>query len=604
MTKKNHILLGIHDGHDCSCCLMINGKIVYAAQEERFTKLKNDYGFPKKAIENCLKYTGVKTNDISNVALGTNYLNPVLSKLKRNANFSIENWIEEQDLFWSPKIFKKKKVSYWDIFKNNKKEFHDKHYNYKGIIKSYMSKNEMNIFRQRRIEKIAEFLKIDEKKVKIVTHEDCHKYYAYYFFGHNKDGICVTAEGIGDYSNGSVSTIKKNKIKEISHNTENHLGHIYQYITLLLSLKPTHHEYKVMGLAPYASEYEVAKCYKVFSEVLKIKNLNVVFNKKPKDLYFHFKEKFRYSRFDGIAGGLQKFLEVTLEKWFTNIVKKTNLKNIYFCGGVAQNIKAGLYLSKNNKINKIYIPPAAGDTTISLGAAYKLRHNHCIENKLDINKNIKEIENLYLGNEIYDDDLKKYINKNKLQKKYKIKLNVTVKEIAKELVKGNIIGRCSGRMEFGLRSLGNRSILCDPRYYKNIHKINSKIKKRDFWMPFTPTILDIDFKKYCKNPKNLESRFMSMAFDTTKKGQDSLQAAIHPADFTARPQMLRKKDNLEYYKIIKEFRKLTGVGALLNTSLNLHGLPVVENIKDAFNVFNKSDLDILIINNTLIKKLV
>ena len=157
-------------------------------------------------------------------------------------------------------------------------------------------------------------------------------------------------------------------------------------------------------------------------------------------------------------------------------------------------------------------------------------------------------------------------------------------------------------MEFGLRSLGNRSILCDPRYYKNIHKINSKIKKRDFWMPFTPTILDIDFKKYCKNPKNLESRFMSMAFDTTKKGQDSLQAAIHPADFTARPQMLRKKDNLEYYKIIKEFRKLTGVGALLNTSLNLHGLPVVENIKDAFNVFNKSDLDILIINNTLIKK--
>ena len=95
---------------------------------------------------------------------------------------------------------------------------------------------------------------------------------------------------------------------------------------------------------------------------------------------------------------------------------------------------------------------------------------------------------------------------------------------------------------------------------------------------------------------------MSMAFDTTKKGQDSLQAAIHPADFTARPQMLRKKDNLEYYKIIKEFRKLTGVGALLNTSLNLHGLPVVENIKDAFNVFNKSDLDILIINNTLIKK--
>ena len=187
-------------------------------------------------------------------------------------------------------------------------------------------------------------------------------------------------------------------------------------------------------------------------------------------------------------------------------------------------------------------------------------------------------------------------------KKYNVKNKVTSKQIAVELAKGKVIARCSGNMEFGLRSLGNRSILCDPRYYKNIDLINRKIKKRDFWMPFTPTILDVDEKKFIINPKNFKSKFMSMAFRTTKFAHKNLQAAIHPADFTARPQILSKKDNLEYYNIINEFKKITGVGALLNTSLNLHGLPIVMNVKDAFNVFENSELDILILENYIIKK--
>ena len=190
--------------------------------------------------------TKLNVKDISHVALGTNFLNPVLSKLKRNANFSIKNWVEEQDLFWKPSLLENKKVSYWNIFKNHKKNLHDKHYDYSGILNSYMKKNDMSVFKKRRIKKISEFLKINESKIQIVNHEDCHRYYSYYFFGHKKNGICVTSEGIGDYSNGSVTSVMNNKFKEISHNTENHLGHIYQYITLLLSLRPTHHEFKVM----------------------------------------------------------------------------------------------------------------------------------------------------------------------------------------------------------------------------------------------------------------------------------------------------------------------------------------------------------------------
>jgi len=595
------IILGIHDGHDSSAALMVNGKIIYAAQEERFSGLKTDYGLPVGAIKDCLKSTGIKAKDIDEIALGTKYLNPVLMRIKRNANFSVSNWIEEQEKFWKPKILDNKKVSYWDTFKNKKFKC-DKIYNYNGILNSYMSSKDMEIFQKRRIEKISSFLKIDKKKIKIQLHEDCHKYYSYFFFKERKNGIAITSEGIGDYSNGSVSVIKNENFKLISHNRHNHLGHIYQYITLLLGMKPSQHEYKVMGLAPYSSSYELKKSFKIFDDVLKIKNLDIVFKKKPKDLFYHFKEKLIDCRFDGIAGGLQKFVEKKLEEWFLACSKKLSYKNFYFSGGVAQNIKAGMSLNLSNKFSKILIPPAAGDTSISIGACFKSASDYCEKNNKSKSSFIKPIENMYLGYQINKSEIKKYISEKKIKQKYFVVENIKSKKIAKEIFNGNIIGRCVGKMEFGLRALGNRSILCDPRYFSNINKINAKIKKRDFWMPFTPTILDKDFDKYIDNPKKLDARFMSMAFNTTAEGKKCLGAAIHPADFTARPQKLEKKDNLSYYELIKEFKKFSGVGALLNTSLNLHGLPIVRTVKDAFYVFENSDLDILIIEDFFFKK--
>lgn len=594
------IILGIHDGHDSSVALMINGKIVYASQEERFTGLKNDFGFPINGIKDCLNKIKIKPSEIDQVALGSKQLNPVLSRIKRDANFSVSDWIEEQEKYWKPTILEKKRVSYWNIFKN-KKFKHDKIYDYKNILKSYMSEKEMEIFQKRRVDTIVKLLKIKKNKIKIYLHEDCHKYYSYYFFKERKKGIAITCEGIGDYSNGSVTLIEKNNFKLISFNKHNHLGHIYQYITLLLGMKPGQHEYKVMGLAPYASDYEIKKCYKVFDEILKIKKLNIVYDKKPKDLFYHFKNKFMDSRFDGIAGALQKFLENKLNEWLNSCKKKLKQKNFYFSGGVAQNIKAGMYLNHIDNKN-IVIPPAAGDTSISIGACFKATHDYCKQNKINRNVYIKPIDNLYLGYRISNNEINNYLKTKFNKKKYYIFKNFTPKMIAKDIFSGKVIGRCSGKMEFGLRALGNRSILCDPRHFSNINKINSKIKKRDFWMPFTPSILSEDFDKYILNPKKLNAKFMSMAFNTTLLGQKMLQAAIHPADYTARPQKLEKKDNPEYYKIIKEFKKLSGVGALLNTSLNLHGLPIVRDIKDAFYVLENSDLDAIIIENYYFKK--
>lgn len=595
------VILGIHDGHDASAALMVDGKIVAANQQERFSKLKGDYGLPVDAIRNCLKLANLNFSDIDHVSVASKTLNPVLLKLKRNANFSVSDWIKEQEKYWKPTILEKKKISYWQVFKNSKNYNKDNFYNYKGMLSSYMSYKIMGIFLKRRIEAIAKFLKIDKSKISTQIHEDCHKYYSYYFFKDRKDGILLTSESVGDFSSGSVSTVKKSNFKLKAHTKENHLGHIYQYITLLLGMKPSQHEYKVMGMAPYAKSYEINKCLKIFMEILKVKKLNIVYKKKPKDLFFHFKEKFKDCRFDGIAGAVQVFLELNLVKWMNSCMKILKSKNIYFSGGVAQNIKAGMYVSQNTRLKNIFIPPAAGDTSLSIGACYISAHQICQKRKINQNKFIKPIDSLYLGFK-NTQNTEDYIVKRKLHKKYYFKKKYTSKEIAKMLSKGLVIGRCHGQMEFGLRALGNRSILCDPRKFENISIINEKIKKRDFWMPFTPTILHEDRNKFILNPKNIDGRFMSMAFDTKKFAYQNLQAAIHPYDKTARAQILKKEHNKKYYDIIKAFKDLTGVGALLNTSLNLHGLPIAMNYNDTIHVFENSNLDVVILDGCYLKK--
>lgn len=209
---------------------------------------------------------------------------------------------------------------------------------------------------------------------------------------------------------------------------------------------------------------------------------------------------------------------------------------------------------------------------------------------------------MYLGYKNNLKDIENYISKNKLYKKFKIIKNYKPDQVAKIISEGKIVGRCCGKMEFGLRALGNRSILADPRKFETVTKINQKIKKRDFWMPFTPSILFEDRKKYFKNQKNLNAKFMSMAFETTEFAKKNLKAAIHPADFTIRPQTVKKEDNKSYYEIIKSFKKITKIGALLNTSLNLHGMPIALNYIDALYILKNSDLDGMVLDNFIILK--
>lgn len=248
------------------------------------------------------------------------------------------------------------------------------------------------------------------------------------------------------------------------------------------------------------------------------------------------------------------------------------------------------------EIKSVWAGPISGDGSLSLGAAW------LASKKLDKKNSIEGLKNIYLGTNIPNKNLKKLILKK--CKNFKILNNVKNKQIARWLASGLIVARCKERMEFGQRALGNRSILADPRFITSVEKINSKIKYRDFWMPFTPSMTYEGAKKILKNPKNIYSPFMTAAFDLKDEYVEKLPGVIHPSDKSTRPQMLKEEDNPDYYNLIKEFEKITGLPVLLNTSFNLHGDAIVQSAEQALNTFLKSDLDILILNNfTIIRRL-
>jgi carbamoyltransferase len=266
-------------------------------------------------------------------------------------------------------------------------------------------------------------------------------------------------------------------------------------------------------------------------------------------------------------------------------------------GGVFMNIKACKEISELNDVKDMLVVPSSSDESLPFGALYKI-------NKLN-NQNISVIKNLYLGMS-YENSIDKFINKLD-KKKFTIKEYNNFQDLNSEaanlIAKNNIVARCTGREEWGARALGNRSILCNPSKLENIKIINEAIKQRDYWMPFSPSILKNDAEKYFYNTKKIDAKFMTCLFNSTDLAKDHLKAAIHPIDFTMRPQLVDEQNNKEYYDLILKFKKISGIGGLLNTSFNLHGEPNVSNYDSAIHTVINSKLSYLIIENYLIEKI-
>ena len=589
-------ILGINEGHMSSACLIKDGKIIAAVCEERFTRNKNEQGYPTNAIKYCLEAGDITNQQIDYVATATEELQPVLEATKRYSEFTIKDYLRENNDYWKPKLIEKREVNYLELFPEKKNQNYDLSFLKKMKDgESYITNKELSkLFKKERIENLKKQLEITEDKIFFVDHHTGHAHYAYFMSPFRENVLVLTADAWGDGCNSSIWIGNGNNLELKHKSPDNSLARIYRNVTLLLGMKPNEHEYKVMGLAPYSTNYQSNEPYEIFKKTLYVDGIDFKYNEKPTDSYFWFKERLEGFRFDGIAGGLQRFTEDIMTQWVVNSLKQFGLERIVLSGGLALNIKVNKAISEIEQVNEFFVPSAGGDESQSIGSALYLM------NKFGNGQEFHEPTHDYHGPSIDDSSLTDLIEEFNLEKDFEVRHNISNLEIAEFLRDDLIVGRCAGRSELGPRALGNRSILANPSNIENLKKINTQIKYRDFWMPFTPSILTERISDYIENPKELKSPFMTIGFDSTVLAQRDLVAAIHPSDQTVRPQFVDKENNPEYYDLIKKFESLTGIGGLLNTSMNLHGEPIVSNSHDAIHTLINSELDILIINKTAI----
>jgi len=582
------ITVGFYKGHNATACILKDGQILAAVSEERFNRIKNADVFPKEAINYCLKEAGVSAKDVDLYVRIYEHPEGYVSPTGETKTSRL------MDTILYPSIFFKKLTFYNPAFGFLLKNTY-------MLISKYIL---TPLFKIQFRKNMAKFLEIDGKKITFANHHLCHAFAGYYGFVPKqeqlKNQLVITIDGEGDGLCSTVWTVKKGEWESIAQTSGGHsIATFYGLITHFLGMKMNEHEYKVMGLAPYVSQHEVDKVYPLFKDLFWIDDDLVIHSKYPSGSYLYYFDKvLLHKRFDGVAAAAQVLVENLAVELVRKAIKKTGIKNVVISGGFFMNVKANKKISEIPEVESLVVCPSAGDESAPFGGVY-------FGYKLLSQSNFtpKNVENLYLGSDFSDEQITDAIREERLGKKFTVKKYQDIeKEVAKLLKNGKIVGRFKGKMEWGARALGNRSILMDPRRIELKSELNNQIKSRDFWMPFAATILEERFKDYIVNPKNINASYMAIGFDTTQEARGDLAAAIHPADFTCRPQILRKEDNPDYYKLIKHFETLTGVGAVLNTSFNYHGEPIVCSPKDALHTFKMTGLKYLALDNFLISK--
>ncbi len=592
------IILGISDSHEAHACIVKDGKLLAVMAEERLSRLKADMGYPRRSIDAVLKMTAVQSADIDFVAFSGVAGNHFQRLYKMNALFSVQDWIRQCKEYWGPVLIKKKSLTLlydFNLFKHirGNELVKDPYYPFVERTMGRPQSEWTAIANAVRVEAVGKHLGISADNVHFYRHEDCHKAYGYFsspFSGER--ALVFTVEGGGDDSSATVSTMEPDgSIVEHWKSNAVQLGRLYRYVTLILGMKPAQHEYKVMGLAPYSTEYHGKRSLEFFRTINIVEGTEIKNIQRIPDLYFSVRDALEGERFDGIAWGLQTYLEEVLTQWIANNCEAHGIDKVIFSGGVAQNIKACKKIMELPQVRRFWTGPIAGDGSIGIGAAW-LAHRDA-----QTSSPIVGLPTVYLGTSSTTGEIDVAIERHGLRSKFRTVADPTHAQVAEWLDRGYVVARFSGRMEFGQRALGNRSIIADPRRWKSVEKINQKIKYRDFWMPFTPSMLYEEVERLLENPKAVYSPFMTMAFDLKPAYEDVIPAVVHPSDKTVRPQMLKREDNPGYYDLIVAFKKRTGLGVVLNTSFNLHGDAIAESPDDAMHTFLKSDLDVLLFDH-------
>ena len=594
---KLSYIIGISSFYqDSAASIIKDGEVLASVQEERFTRIKHDPSFPKNSINFCLDFCKINLSDVDAVVF---YEKPFV-KFERLLEtyiaffpWGLKSFIASFPVWIKEKLFQKKLI--FEALKSIDKKF--------------------NI-----------------EKLKFSEHHLSHSASAFFPSPFKKASI-LTLDGVGEWTTSSVASGNENKIeiKKEMHFPHS-LGLLYSAFTYYLGFKVNSGEYKVMGLAPYG---EPIYTKEIKDSILDLKEDGSFildqsyFNyatglemtsKKFEDL---FKKKKRLSsdkleQFHmDIAASIQKITEEVVIKICQNIHNEQKLDNLCLSGGVALNCVANGQILKNTSFKKIWVQPASGDAGNALGAALAYWHIG-----LRKEREIKEDDSMkgsYLGPEYSNDKIEEELkNCNAVFKKYEE--NEIIKLTAKNLSESKSVGWHQGRMEFGPRSLGNRSILADPRDKNTQEKLNLKIKFRESFRPFAPSILEESLKDYYEDdvasPYMLLVNYLkkSRRYDIDKNelknkfGIEKLKVerseipSVTHLDYSARIQTVNEKNNRLFHNLLKEFNKITGCPVLINTSFNIRGEPIVESVKDAFNCFMGTNLDILVCGNYYLEK--
>ena len=583
--------------HDSSACLIKNDEIIAAAQEERFTRIKHDPSFPTKAIQYCLNEAKIFPKELDYIVF---YEKPFL-KFER---------LVETYLAFAPKGFKNFLISL-PIWVKEK------------LFQKTLICNELNFTFNDKFDY--------SDKILFNNHHLSHASSAFYPSPFKEAAILIM-DGVGEWTTSSIYHGKNNKINLIKNiNFPHSLGLLYSSFTYYLGFKVNSGEYKVMGLAPYGTpryydlitqnlisinddgSFHLDMSYFDFCTNLKMTNNK--FNK-----LFEFNQRFPEKELTqihmDIASSIQKVTEEVMIKICKHISLETGLKNLCLAGGVALNCVANGIILKKKIFENIWIQPASGDAGGAIGAALSLYYMKFDKKRIAPKKD--KMRGSFLGPNFKSKDIQNRLKK--VNAVYtELKPNIIIKNISDSLIEGKIIGIFNGRMEFGPRSLGGRSIIADPRN-KNMQKmLNLKIKFRESFRRFAPSILKEDLNEWFE--LNYESPYMLFVSKILKKHQIKSKSssqklfgikklnqirsnvpAVTHIDYSARIQTVTKNFNSFFYKILKSFKKKTNCPILVNTSFNIRGEPIVCTPEDAFKCFMGTEIDILVIENFYLEK--
>ncbi len=560
-------ILGLHSGHNSSACIGDKSGLLYAVQEERLRGEKNFWGTPKQAIQACLDHVGATPRDLSVVAHGGIHC-PC-------------NYHSRMDVL---KAYGRQKTAMGKLRQR--------------IAVPLLIALKPNWGQDRLQGHLAECGLADVPR----THYDHHlTHAATAYYGLRQDPsekyLVLTCDGDGDGLCGSARVMGGGEDRLVaSIPWDSSLGALYSWTTFGMGFVPLEHEYKLMGMAPYASEQASVEMATIFAAYLGLDETGLAFRRRTfrrvSDVGESLFKDLKGKRFDYICAGLQRFTEDLLCAWTANAIQAAGVHKVVAAGGVFMNVKANKRIGELPKVDFFEAFPSCGDETLSLGAYY-------LEAARQFgNDAVSPLKHFYLGDDLRDPETTAAVEKSGFHYHKPADVAAAVAEV---LAAGQPVARCSGPMEFGARALGNRSILADPKNQDVVRVINQMVKKRDFWMPFAPMIMASRQDEYLQNPKKLRSPFMMMTFDS-KDNFRELIAAVHNADLTCRAQILEPDQNPEMHRILEAFSQRTGRGVILNTSFNLHGYPIVRAAEDALHVFRNSGLQYLQVGNYLVSK--